>query len=847
VAWTRVQASGKLNDPTTSGARTFNAWPGATNFLIGNYVFVVIVHYVTGATAISGVTINGDAATRVVQRQHATNVPNRVEIWYRQVATGSARNVVVTPGGGADNYYTLAILEYSQNGTFSVVANTPTGTDGSTNQPTSTLQSDVAAGDLTLQAFVNTVGGNITHTPPTGTGYTTEFNEPDGDNQEGGGAVSRILQAGGVQSITWGTSSTSFAWSAVSATFRSTGGSGYSMTAVAGTYAVTGRVANLLRGLKMPAVAGALALTGRVANLVKSGNTMTAVAGALALTGRAAGLYRNLRLNRKQIHTHVVGDSMAGQSGITAGEMFYVQYGNGRPAGDTVTNRSDGGAWLEHVTSDWTARVQNFYDATRLNVLITWNLIHGNVQDSSDTLDQILGRIALIKSTANSNGWLYFCTTVPGTDEFPALRGRREALNRAIRFGNATYKPSDLYDGLIDVERLPGFREEDMTGSGTSMISGDGIHPTAAGQAAAASLALIRVGNALLGHYTMFGNTVAFASGRGLLAAAGSLALTGRVATLTAQRKIVAVAGSLAITGRVANLLRGYRMTAVAGSLALTGRAAGLVRALRMSATTGVHAVSGRAAGLLRGLRMVADAGALALTGRDVVFPSAGVMQAVAGSYQVTGRNVSPIAARKLTAAPGALALTGNANAFSRDKTLAADAGALVLTGRAAALVATHRMTAVPGALALTGNAAGIGRGPVMPAVAGSIVLTGRAATLTRGVRVVAVAGSYGVVGNASALRAAKTMAAASGAFALAGGAALFAKGRAVVVDAGGYALTGSAIATSTTRRLVALSGVLALTGRNALLLSSSNTIPPGTPVFGTWSASLLPSARWVP
>ena len=68
-----------------------------------------------------------------------------------------------------------------------------------------------------------------------------------------------------------------------------------SLTADAGSYALTGTAATLSKGFKVTADAGAFALTGTAATLRRT-HILSAAAGSYALTGTAAGLAKGLRL-----------------------------------------------------------------------------------------------------------------------------------------------------------------------------------------------------------------------------------------------------------------------------------------------------------------------------------------------------------------------------------------------------------------------------------------------------------------------------------------------------------------------------------------------------------------------
>jgi hypothetical protein len=217
----RVQGSGKLQANGVTGTSTFAAWPGS-DFIVGNGVIVVIAHYANPSTdLVTGVTINGTAATLVIRRSNPTNPVNQIEVWWLPaVVTGGARSVAVTFGGAGapdGHYVTLAATEISYSGTIAVVAGALVSADGNSTAPAVTFSPD----DFLEPGFVVADGGTRTITQPAS--YTAEFNEGDSNGFEGGAAASRVAAASGSQTATWAiTAGGACQWSAVSAVFRVT-------------------------------------------------------------------------------------------------------------------------------------------------------------------------------------------------------------------------------------------------------------------------------------------------------------------------------------------------------------------------------------------------------------------------------------------------------------------------------------------------------------------------------------------------------------------------------------------------------------------------------------------------
>jgi hypothetical protein len=217
VPITRVQGSGKYQTDGTTGTVTYTA--GLSNFGLRRLVVSPFVHYAEPVTdLITGVTVNGDAATKVASRTNPTNNPNQVEIWARIVATAGANSTAVTLGGagatGGGHFLTGAAAEFSYSGQLVLVG---TGTaDGNDNAPTIARPSGVQPGDLVFAAFVNT-NNTVTITDPSG--YTAEFNEGN-TSHEAGAAASKIAVAGDSANVAWSLTG-SIIWSAAIAVWRS--------------------------------------------------------------------------------------------------------------------------------------------------------------------------------------------------------------------------------------------------------------------------------------------------------------------------------------------------------------------------------------------------------------------------------------------------------------------------------------------------------------------------------------------------------------------------------------------------------------------------------------------------
>lgn len=137
-------------------------------------------------------------------------------------------------------------------------------------------------------------------------------------------------------------------------------------------------------------------------------------------------------------------------------------------------------------------------------------------------------------------------------------------------------------------------------------------------------------------------------------------------------------------------------------------------------------------------------------------------------------------------------------------------------------------LTAAQGALALSGQAAGLKRGLRLTAAAGSFALGGQAATLSK-------SGGY-------------TLTAAMGSFALTGRAAGLARGRTLTAAAGAFALGGQPANLVPLRHIVFAAGVgsFALTGRTAnLRLSTDTGWSPVPSLAETWTPVPSTAETW--
>lgn len=207
---TRVQGGTLLQTTGFAGPGTITYSAAApSNFTVGNLVVVMLVHYSPTAGVVTGVSVNGTPGVQRTNRANPTNPVNQVEIWDCTVASGGAREVAVTVSetGSPDGHFvTGSCAEFSSPGTLAFGA-AATPADGNDGAPTVAT----AGGAIVAGAFVVADGGTRVITQPSG--YTSEFNEGDSTNFEGGAGVTRLSVAAG--SIAWSMTNGTH-WSAVS-------------------------------------------------------------------------------------------------------------------------------------------------------------------------------------------------------------------------------------------------------------------------------------------------------------------------------------------------------------------------------------------------------------------------------------------------------------------------------------------------------------------------------------------------------------------------------------------------------------------------------------------------------
>jgi hypothetical protein len=209
---------------TSQGASsTFNL---TTTPTAGNLIVMPMTVFCNGLS--QGVTVGGQAMTRISTAVYDAANLNATELWYILSFSGSGNSVTITynnagGGGGFGNFPLCSVAEFSSAGGVAVDL-APTTTTASSTAPTITSNptSTAQASELAI-AMVTNLTGDTTITGPAG--YTSLTNDGNWSTDASGQSGYQILSAAGVQSATWGFAP-SQTYRALLATFMDPGSGG---------------------------------------------------------------------------------------------------------------------------------------------------------------------------------------------------------------------------------------------------------------------------------------------------------------------------------------------------------------------------------------------------------------------------------------------------------------------------------------------------------------------------------------------------------------------------------------------------------------------------------------------
>jgi hypothetical protein len=181
---------------------------------------------------------------------------------------------------------------------------------------------------------------------------------------------------------------------------------------------------------------------------------------------------------------------------------------------------------------------------------------------------------------------------------------------------------------------------------GTLRITGTDANITAAGHPGLLAATNSGGSTATTGFHTQSFNANNPTSGAYTVTALnGTYAITGQSAALTVNRVLTANNGTYAVTGKAATVAFNRVLTATNGTYAVTGKAATLTVNRVLSAANGTYAVTGKAATLTVNRVLTASSGTYAVTGQlaTITYTTVGayVLTALSGTYAVTGQTAT--------------------------------------------------------------------------------------------------------------------------------------------------------------------------------------------------------------
>ena len=138
----------------------------------------------------------------------------------------------------------------------------------------------------------------------------------------------------------------------------------------------------------------------------------------------------------------------------------------------------------------------------------------------------------------------------------------------------------------------------------------------------------------------MFDNSNQVAPSIGIVASAGSYAITGATAGLFKDSIIISSAGSYAISGQVAALVKDFIIAIESGAYTISGQAAALVKGSVLPAESGAYTISGQTVALNKGRTLLAESGTYGITGNTVSLLADRYLNLEGGAYVVTGTDI---------------------------------------------------------------------------------------------------------------------------------------------------------------------------------------------------------------
>jgi hypothetical protein len=172
-------------------------------------LYVVIGWWNGSSSAITGITFNGVALTRVAQSA-LSNGSDRAEIWRLLSPAATTANLVISFGGSQCAGAAVAFNTTGQD-TTTPEGTAATGASSVNGASTGNLSIGPASGDATIVVMANGNGAAVTFTFTGGTGGTELYDQANNGDRTG---VAKVADAATVVSVSW-TGSTSWVVAAI--------------------------------------------------------------------------------------------------------------------------------------------------------------------------------------------------------------------------------------------------------------------------------------------------------------------------------------------------------------------------------------------------------------------------------------------------------------------------------------------------------------------------------------------------------------------------------------------------------------------------------------------------------
>jgi hypothetical protein len=306
MAGSVVQQSASQSFNNVSGAQNFSM---PANFTAGNSAVVEIACFQASSARVSGVTVNGVAAS-LLYRETAAGVAS-TEVWLARNLTGGSASVTVTPSAGSGFFINACCVETTA--LSSAVDRSATASSSGTSITFTTGTATVSTDQLVVSLWRDDTGITNTASPSAQSPLTQGFYQTDGVNNLGGASGHKVVSSTGIQTATFANSPTTlrfgvivtipFALPITGSVATTASGTlakvlalalvGSAATASVGTLSPGGGVSVNLTGSSATASAGTVSPSGAVSvNLSGSAATLAngtlTLSKALPLTGNAA-------------------------------------------------------------------------------------------------------------------------------------------------------------------------------------------------------------------------------------------------------------------------------------------------------------------------------------------------------------------------------------------------------------------------------------------------------------------------------------------------------------------------------------------------------------------------------